>query len=308
VLLNLGADYGSGTFGGGGGGSSGGGASLPAQASAPSDPTAGTFAAWWDTDDDQLKVVESDSTDHTLARRQTAVPSTGAVLSWDGDQLEEGSAGCIDAGGVLTCDGFASRATTAPQPQRWLMSAVVCDIDGGSVVFTIPAISTTIGCGNWSTGSAAVLRSSGILLNQSRALNLKAITIMVNQFGANAGWETDEAMEFDVYVCTLDTTPAAADCTVVDTFVLEKDATPDIAYGGSGGINRTALACNATACIQTFDIDGAGRVTSDGDPTWDAGTQDYMMVTYNAGATNFTADAGTTADSLSVTIALDYEN
>lgn len=229
--------------------------------------------------------------------------TTGAVGVWDGATLGDGSATCVDAGGVLTCDEYAVRNVNAVASQRAVLQAHGCT---ASTTKNAAAMGGTA-CSNMEGGGISAVRSAGIPLNQLRAVNLKALTLNLWGFGTGAGWEADEAFEFTVSRCTLDATAALADCTDVDTFVIQNRATPNITYGAG---SRTARSCTTAGgtCSQTWNIDGGGRVSSAGDPTLDAGVAQYLVVWFESDATNYTADAATDAGVIHAAFTLDFDN
>jgi hypothetical protein len=292
----------------------GSGSTLLAQASAPANPGAGTFTFWFDTIAEQIKAVLSDGTIHSLLRRQNGAITTGALLRWDGAQATEIPGASADGTtGIITAPGFVSTNNTAPQPVRHAGMTSSCATDGAyfaAFQMSLP----NLACQNFTAGGLTAIRPSAIPVNQSRGLNLRALTFTLNSFGLSAGWEADESVELIMIACTtLDSTAAEADCTEVDRFVFQNSASPALEYGGSLADNRTALSCTTGACALTWPIDGLGKSGSNGTVSFAAGAVKYLILGFNAANTNFTADgdgpgAGAQINGFFAQIAIDYEN
>lgn len=293
----------------------GAGSTLLAQASAPANPGAGTFTFWFDTIAEQIKAVLSDGTIHSLLRRQNGAITTGALLRWDGAQATEIPGASADGTtGIITAPGFVSTNNTAPQPKSHAFSTNACSTTTSGTVVSLQMMDPQAVCQNWSVGGTSALRTSGLPINQGRALNLRALTVNLYLWGA-AGWEDEELFELVLYGCTLDASPAVADCTVIDQFLAENDTdgTADTLYGGSGANNRTAKLCANSGttvedCSLTWEIDGLGVTGSDGDPSVAAGAYQYLILGFNISNANFTADAATNPNSIIAGFVLDYEN
>jgi hypothetical protein len=288
---------------------------LPALASVPGDPPAGNAIAWFDTTVDQVKVVESDSTDHTLARRQNAVPSTNTILYWDGSQLSETSATWDPATGI-TAPGFVSSSTASPQPRSHQQMTTSCATTG-SYHAAFKAFTDASSCVNFTAGGLDAVRNAAIPVNQSAGLNLRALTFTNYSFGASAGWEPDEKVELILHACTVLDVGASAelsDCTEVDRFVFQNATTPTAQYGGTLGTNRTALSCGVSGnCALTWPIDGLGKSGSNGTVTYAAGAVKYFILGFDSRNTNFTADedgsgGGVDISGFSAAWRIDYEN
>lgn len=88
------------------------GGSLPAQASAPSNPSAGTFLPWLNTVDDQVRAIKSDGTQLPLARRKGSATTTGHIPFWDGAQYDESAWSYEPGSGSIVGPGVRSTENT----------------------------------------------------------------------------------------------------------------------------------------------------------------------------------------------------
>lgn len=216
------------------------------------------------------------------------------------------SLGDLHAGASASYPGLCLEGSEAPTPRTYRSSIT------GATVGTAKNCAAFGQSGVWDhdTGGLANV-AKAVSIDPSRNWRAVDATVLLANAATAANWVDEELIALRFYQCTLDATPAIADCTAFDAIVFEYDADgqADTTYGATtgacaGAASRTAETCSAGfPCLGSTVLDGCG-LSPQGTPYAAAGAAgfDYWVVCWENDDASYTADATSDPGNLDLSI------